>query len=733
MKQNGGKTLWNRLIGRGGWRNLSIILFAAVLLELVSALQYYYAHDLLEEEMEDHVLTVLNYKAYSLRQALNSSEQTLREHLWDVRRNLHQPDSLYGVLARAVQANDKVVGGFLCFMPDYFPEKGRLFEPYVYEVDSVVRMEQIGDKDGHDYTMHPAFKRMLETPEAFWSDPYEYQGPDGVQSLTTYSYPLLDQEGNLIAIYGIDMSLEWLGNTLNAHRYNPSSFGLFLTQHGQLAGGPSEEVVSAARRNQIIALINDSTVRRSTTADERVSVIDFYDEHLKDVGYIYTRRMQQSPYWIFTLVCYDKEVYGQLDKLRLYISLLMLVGFLLIGFIVHRTFNNMVRLHRADMKQERLGSELRIASNIQQSMLPKVFPPFPERNDIDIYGMLLPAREVGGDLFDFFIRDEKLFFCIGDVTGKGVPSAMIMAQVHSLFRIATTKDNNPGRLMQALNGVLCQNNESNMFITFFLGVLNLPTGRLRYCNAGHDCPIVVGAGPLEVDPHLPLGVFEDVKYDTQELQLEPGTTLFLYTDGLTEAKNERHEQFRLQRVEAALTEKDSCQTLIEHMRETVGTFVNGAEQSDDLTMLAIRYQRPENDYILDETIVLKNDVAQTPALNEFVKQVCARLSLDDGLTRHIRLAVEEAVVNVMEYAYPDGQEGDVTVTAQANATRLKVTISDEGRHFDPTQKELADVTLSAEERSIGGLGLLLVRELMDSINYEREGKRNVLTLRKNYR
>ena len=147
MNSEGKETLWRRLVWRGGWRNLSIILIAAILLELVSALQYYYAHDLLEEEMEDHVLTVLNYKAYSLRQALNSSEQTLREHLWDVRRNLNHPDSLYGVLARAVQANDKVVGGFLCFMPDYFPEKGRLFEPYVYEVDSEIRMEQIGGKE----------------------------------------------------------------------------------------------------------------------------------------------------------------------------------------------------------------------------------------------------------------------------------------------------------------------------------------------------------------------------------------------------------------------------------------------------------------------------------------------------------------------------------------------------------------------------------------------------------
>jgi sigma-B regulation protein RsbU (phosphoserine phosphatase) len=172
--------------------------------------------------------------------------------------------------------------------------------------------------------------------------------------------------------------------------------------------------------------------------------------------------------------------------------------------------------------------------------------------------------------------------------------------------------------------------------------------------------------------------------------------------------------------------------LVEHMQETVKNFVQDAEQSDDLTMLAIRYHRPENAYILDENIVLNNNLKEIRDLNNFIKKVCAALSLDEKMTHNIRLAVEEAVVNVMEYAYPKEIKGDVIVTAKANNMRLKIIITDQGKPFDPTQKEKADVSLTAEERPIGGLGLLLVRELMDSINYEREGNSNVLTLRINY-
>ena len=203
----------------------------------------------------------------------------------------------------------------------------------------------------------------------------------------------------------------------------------------------------------------------------------------------------------------------------------------------------------------------------------------------------MPARAVGGDIYDYFIRDDKLFFCIGDASGKGIPSAMLMAMTHSLFRAASAHENNPAHIMQTINGSTCENNESNMFVTMFIGILDLPTGHLRYCNAGHDIPVVVGKEALPAKPNLPVGLFDDFTYQMQETTLEGGSLLFLYTDGLTEAKNNRRQQFSLSRVMAVLEGAASLspQQLLEKMTAEVHAFVEDAEQSDDLTMLAIRY------------------------------------------------------------------------------------------------------------------------------------------------
>ena len=191
-------------------------------------------------------------------------------------------------------------------MPYYYPEKGRLFEPYVYEEGGRLVKEQLGGKNGHDYTEHPAYQRIQRELKPLWSDPYEYKNASGVMSLTTYSFPLLNKKGELIAICGLDISLEWLGDTLNATRYNLSSFDLFLTRTGKLVGGPPEKRVSVERRNKVISLINDSTIEREPTFSERVSVIEFYDREIKDKGYIYTLRMEAAPHWTLALVGYDK-------------------------------------------------------------------------------------------------------------------------------------------------------------------------------------------------------------------------------------------------------------------------------------------------------------------------------------------------------------------------------------------------------------------------------------------
>jgi sigma-B regulation protein RsbU (phosphoserine phosphatase) len=388
----------------------------------------------------------------------------------------------------------------------------------------------------------------------------------------------------------------------------------------------------------------------------------------------------------------------------------------------------------ANEEKGRIESELNIARDIQMSMLPKTFPPFPDRNDIEIYGKQKPAKEVGGDLYDFYIRDEKLFFCIGDVSGKGVPASLVMAVTRTLFRTISFKEALPERIMFGINNAMADNNESNMFVTLFLGVLDLPTGRLRYSNAGHNAPMLIGQtiGLLPCAANVPLGVQTDWKFSQQETTIDLNTCIFLYTDGLTEAENAANEQFMEERmIEVAKGMSHEPQQMIEQMFNAVHQFVGNAEQSDDLTMLAIQYTKPlEKDMKLQRSITLPNDIEKVPVLAEFVDEVCEIVGFDMSTTMGINLALEEAVVNVMSYAYQPGTMGNVNIEAIANETRLKFIISDWGTPFDPTAEKEVDTTLSAEERPIGGLGIHLVRQIMDSINYERIDGKNVLTLRK---
>jgi Serine phosphatase RsbU, regulator of sigma subunit len=243
-----------------------------------------------------------------------------------------------------------------------------------------------------------------------------------------------------------------------------------------------------------------------------------------------------------------------------------------------------------------IENELKVAHDIQMSMLPKTFPPYPERDDIDIYGTLTPAKDVGGDLFDFYIRDEKLFFCIGDVSGKGVPASLVMAMTRSLFRNISSHTAEPHRIAYTLNQALAEGNESSMFVTAFIGVLDLATGLLRYCNAGHNPPLLVGqeVSLVSCQPNVPLGLMTDMDFEPQEIQFEHQMTIFLFTDGLNEAEDDLQVQFGddriLHHLEASLAKgKNQPAEIVNDMAEAVHAFVDGAQQSDDLTMLAIKY------------------------------------------------------------------------------------------------------------------------------------------------
>ena len=252
----------------------------------------------------------------------------------------------------------------------------------------------------------------------------------------------------------------------------------------------------------------------------------------------------------------------------------------------------MEELKQVNAAKGRIEGELQAACNIQQSMLPKAYLPDAYSHCLDICGQLISAKDVGGDLYDFFVSNGKLFFCIGDVSGKGVPAALVMAMTLSQFRNVARYEGNIRQIIQSLNATRCEGNDTLMFVTFFAGVLDLETGLLQYCNAGHNKPFIMNGSisELPAKPDLPLGVSDDAVYAVREYTLQSDSTLFLYTDGLTEAMTARREQFGRERLQNTLRKGAGCRELIEEMTLAVRQFVGDAPQSDDLTMLAINWK-----------------------------------------------------------------------------------------------------------------------------------------------
>jgi len=698
--------------------SLAVIILAALLLEMTTAVLYYAAQNTIQQNVERIIQREMNALNLCIRNKLVKVEVTLDNMSWVVSRDLEEDDWMFEITEMLMEKNSDINGSAIAFVPNYYPEKGRWFEPStVRKADGSIENKQVGSAN-HDYTKSEFYTVPMATDSCIWSEPY--MDIDGSQvEVTTYSVPVHDDEGRIVAVVIADISIDWLDDIMNEDKVYKSTQRFLTTGSYNLLGGEATPMFREA-------------VKILKTDGDKEGYFTAKDEH-GDKKHVFYAPIGGKTDWVLINILDDNDVFGKMRRIRFFLLLPVMIGLFFIGFIVWRSSRNLERLRKTNAEKERISGELRVASQIQQSMLPGHHL---HRDDVDIWGSLVPAREVGGDLYDYFIRDEKLFFCIGDVSGKGAPSAMVMGVVHSLFRAFSAHENNPARIMDAINEVACQGNNTNMFVTMFVGVLDLPTGHLRYCDAGHDAPFIMVNGQwsmVNVTPHLPIGVFDDTKYTVQEIFIQPDSTIFLYTDGLTEAKNVERKLFGLKRIQAVLdtcTDNDSKE-ILEKMTQSVDGFVKQAEQSDDLTMLAIRYTPKQFESTLTETLVLKNDVHDVTRFSSFIKSALAKLGIETSLARQLRLAAEEAVVNVIDYAYPIGTDGDITINMMSDGHILRFQIIDAGVPFDPTKKEKTDTTLSVEERQIGGLGILLVRELMDSINYEREDGKNILTLIKN--
>ncbi len=718
------KTLARKSAGTG----LLLIVVAAVTLEATSLIQYFSSQRMLKEEASLRAESELRSTRNRIMDIVDQAEAAVHNSIWITRWCLDYPDSLSVVARRIVEENPSVMGSTIALVPDY-NKNLPLYAPYVCRTaDGSIELKSLATEE-YNYPAQEWFTEPLNYGFGYWSEPYIDEG-GGEVLMTTYSVPVTDDAGRVAAVLTADVSLDWLTELVGSLRVYPNAFSVLISREGKIMVSPVEEL----NMHQSIQEFGTGT---KDTSNFNVLADGMLSGKSGNVSLKQSRRERMFVFyapvektgWSMAIAIPDSEIYGEIRRMSMLVTILMLIGLGMLILILRSAARNQQKVDSLKEKKDRMENELQIGHNIQMSMIPKDFP---ERKDIDMAASVVPAKEVGGDLYDFYIRDEKLFFCIGDVSGKGVPASLVMAVTRSLFRSVSAHEKSPQNIVTLMNESITDMNENEMFVTFFCGVLDLASGHLSYCNAGHNPPLIY-TDKLEflpAMPNLPLGILPGMPFVEQETDLGDDAVLYLYTDGLTEAENLAHEQFGEARMQDVLRTRRNAQGDLEAMQKAVADFVGAADPSDDLTMLFIHYH---NDMQPDETerhLILHNDIQQIPQLAEFIETIADEINLDQGLAMSLNLALEEAVTNVILYAYPKGSDGQVDVEAIIRKDKLKFIISDSGQEFDPTAAPEADITLGVEDRPIGGLGIYLVRKIMDSVSYERTDGKNILSMTK---
>ena len=380
------------------------------------------------------------------------------------------------------------------------------------------------------------------------------------------------------------------------------------------------------------------------------------------------------------------------------------------------------------------NKELGLATNIQQHMLPSIFPAFPDRKEFDIYALMEPAKEVGGDFYDFFLVDDThLGIVIADVSDKGVPAALFMMASKIMVQNYALIGYSPKEVLSRVNKQICSNNQDEMFVTVWLGILDLETGLLTASNGGHEKPILKKPnGHFEIvnDKHnLVVGFFADSPYGEYQIQLEKGSKLYVYTDGVPEARD-KSGQFGMERALATLIKYEdlSPEEICKNTLADVETFIGENVQFDDITMVCLEYRGYDDNVNRISIHTEVDDVSKgiTP-----IVQFLEELEVDHKVIYKVELALEELLVNVASYAYAPGTgKIDISYYVQENPRMIVISIADEGKAFNPLQQKDPDTTLSSEERQIGGLGVFLVKKTMDEVEYNRKNGKNVLIIKK---
>ena len=568
---------------------------------------------------------------------------------WLPVRHLKTPDSMFVYSRRILENNPELNGCSISFEPYYFPGKGKYFSAYSLNQDGEILTEQEGGPH-YEYFTFDWYQMAKLLDEPCWTEPYFDFNPDGFYSqemIASYCKPLKDAQGRYIGTISVDLPLGWLSETIAAVKPYPNSYSIMIGRGGTFFVHPDSTKLFYQ------TIFTETLEREDPDRTALGKAMQAGEEGMKQMVidgqncYVFYKPLGTTN-WSMGLVCPERDILSGYKRLQQAVLIIVVLGLLLMLDLISRVIRNELeplselnrqaktiaaghfqeelvdegrideigQLNRSfagmqhslinyidELKQTTaqkasIEHELKVASDIQMAMVPRKFPAFPERDDIDLFAAMVPAKEVGGDLYDYFILDEQLYFCIGDVSGKGIPASLLMAVTRNLFRIIAQQGHTPESIAMQINSVLSRDNEQGMFVTMFIGQIDLKDGVLRYCNCGHNPPVIVRKdGKAEFIPvkytNRPLGVWEEGGFQGETLSCIRGELLLCYTDGLNEAENMKQELLGNDTVIRLMTEcaRMSAEEVIRKLELEVERHRAGAIPNDDLTLLCLRLRK----------------------------------------------------------------------------------------------------------------------------------------------
>ena len=626
--------------------SLWVVFFAAIIFNGAMIFLFFQSRETVRQEAINRATQILDKTSLRMEGILNRVQVASNMTKWLVERHLQRSDSMFVYSRGMLVNNPDFYNCSVAFEPYYYKDKGRYFSAYTKHMSDSLRTIQ-GGSDNYQYFYMDWYlmPQLLDKP--CWTEPYMDLdvATNTSEMVTSYCQAIKDSHGQMVGVINTSLSISWLSQTISAIKPYPNSYSIMVGRGGTFFVHPDTAKIT---RQTIFTPTLEHPDTALTALGRSMQRGEEGIKQMKIDGkdcYVFYKPLGQTG-CSMAIVCPEKDIFGGFVRLHRTVMVIVSIGLLLMLYFFSGIISSELKplqslaagaetiasgkldvklpeLERSDeigqlghsfsfMQQSlvkyidelkettaqkaAIDQDIRTASSIQMGMLPKNFPTKAERDDVQVYASLTPAKEVGGDLFDFYFRDGKLYFCIGDVSGKGVPASLFMSVTRSAFRTISAHESMPNRIVSTVNKSIADMNEMMMFVTLFVGVLDLTTGQMYYCNAGHDAPLLIGdgVGELPCDANIPVGFNTEWEYTLQEAQIYSGTTILLFTDGLTEAMNINYELFQMDRInevanKALAQQRIEPRELIEQMTEAVHQFVGEAEQSDDLTMMGIQF------------------------------------------------------------------------------------------------------------------------------------------------